>query len=80
MCRYRRELSDAYFLAKFGFDTAENEPSTVSDAELEEVEDLAHLRVEAPPSRHPPPSPAASSVAPLVPVSTLDPSELWSTL
>ena len=26
MCRSRRELSKAYFLAKFGFDTAENEP------------------------------------------------------
>ena len=27
--RSRRELSNAYFLAKFGFDTAENEPSKV---------------------------------------------------
>ena len=27
MCRSRRELSNAYLLAKFGFDTAENEPS-----------------------------------------------------
>ena len=27
MCRSRRELSNAYFFAKFGFDTAENEPS-----------------------------------------------------
>ena len=26
MCRSRRELSNAYLLAKFGFDTAENEP------------------------------------------------------
>ena len=26
MCRSRRELSNAYFIAKFGFDTAENEP------------------------------------------------------
>ena len=25
MCRSRRELSNAYLLAKFGFDTAENE-------------------------------------------------------
>ena len=25
-CRSRRELSNAFFLAKFGFDTAENEP------------------------------------------------------
>ena len=28
-CRSRRELSNAYFLAKFGFDAAENEPSKV---------------------------------------------------
>ena len=27
LCRSRRELSNAYLLAKFGFDTAENEPS-----------------------------------------------------
>ena len=29
MCRSRRELSNAYLLAKFCFDTAENEPSKV---------------------------------------------------
>ena len=29
MCRSRRELSNAYLLAKFGLDTAENEPSKV---------------------------------------------------
>ena len=29
LCRSRRELSNAYFLAKFGFDTADNEPSEV---------------------------------------------------
>ena len=29
MCRSRRELSNAYVLAKFGFDTDENEPSKV---------------------------------------------------
>ena len=29
MCRSRRELSNAYLLAKFRFDTAENEPSKV---------------------------------------------------
>ena len=29
MCRSRRELSNAYLLAKFGFDTAENEPCKV---------------------------------------------------
>ena len=36
MCRSRRELSSAYFLAKFGFDTAENErlTRTVSLARL----------------------------------------------
>ena len=27
LCRYRRELSNEYFIAKFGFDAAENEPS-----------------------------------------------------
>ena len=42
LCRSRRELSNAYFLAKFGFDTAENEPSKVcpierSDATLARV-------------------------------------------
>ena len=29
MCRSRRELSNEYLLAKFGFDTAENEPCKV---------------------------------------------------
>ena len=29
LCRSRQELSNAYFLAKFRFDTAENEPSKV---------------------------------------------------
>ena len=29
LCRSRRDLSNAYLLAKFGFDTAENEPSKV---------------------------------------------------
>ena len=29
LCRSRRELSNAYFVAKFGFDTAENEPFQV---------------------------------------------------
>ena len=29
MCRSRRELSNEYLLAKFGFDTAENEPCNV---------------------------------------------------
>ena len=30
LCRSRRELSNEYLLAKFGFDTAENEPCKVS--------------------------------------------------
>ena len=29
LCRSRRELSNAYFLPKFGFDTAENDPCQV---------------------------------------------------
>ena len=29
LCRSRRELSNAYFLAKFGLDSAENEPCQV---------------------------------------------------
>ena len=29
MCRSRQELSNAHLLAKFGFDTAENEPCKV---------------------------------------------------
>ena len=33
MCRSRRELSNAYFRAKFGFDTAENEPCKVCPIE-----------------------------------------------
>ena len=28
-CRYRQELSDKYFIAKFGVDTEENEPYKV---------------------------------------------------
>ena len=34
MCRSRRELSNAYFLAKFGFDTEENEPCKVCPLSL----------------------------------------------
>ena len=34
LCRSRRELSNAYFLAKSGFDTAENEPCQVSCPEI----------------------------------------------
>ena len=33
LCRSRRELSNAYFLAKFGFNTAENEPCQVCPIE-----------------------------------------------
>ena len=33
LCRPRRELSNAYFLAKFGFDPAENEPCQVCKTE-----------------------------------------------
>ena len=33
LCRSRRELSNEYFLAKFGLDTAENEPSKVCPIE-----------------------------------------------
>ena len=36
LCRSRRELSNAYLRAKFGFDTAENEPSKVYGSELRE--------------------------------------------
>ena len=34
MCRSRRELSNAYLLAKVGFDTAENEPCEVCPSEV----------------------------------------------
>ena len=34
LCRSRRELSNAYFVAKFGLDTAENEPCQVCPIEL----------------------------------------------
>ena len=33
VCRSRRELSNTYFLANFGFDTTENEPSKVCSIE-----------------------------------------------
>ena len=32
LCRSRRELSNEYLLAKFGFDTAENEPVTLKSS------------------------------------------------
>ena len=35
LCRSRRELSNTYLLAKFGFDTAENEPLIVCTIELQ---------------------------------------------
>ena len=31
LCRSRRELSNEYFLANFGFDTAENDPLSLPD-------------------------------------------------
>ena len=34
LCRSRRELSNEYLRAKFGFDTAENEPCQVSSSEI----------------------------------------------
>ena len=40
MCRSRRELSNEYLLAKFGFDTAENEPCEVRKFELSEILNL----------------------------------------
>ena len=48
LCRSRRELLNAYFLAKFGFDTAENEPCEVCPAVLSiavesSAEQQAHL-------------------------------------
>ena len=36
LCSSRRELSNAYFLAKFPFDTAENEPSKVCQVKLDD--------------------------------------------
>ena len=43
MCRSRRELSNAYLLAKVGFDTAENEPRKVcSSAVVLAAVSLAH--------------------------------------
>ena len=33
LCRSQRELSNAYFVAKFGFDTAENEPCKICPIE-----------------------------------------------
>ena len=55
LCRSRRELSNEYLLAKFGFDTAENEPCKVcplsaygsprSERELEPDTPLCTLEV-----------------------------------
>ena len=41
LCRSRRELSNEYLLAKFGFDTAENEPCKVCP-----IERCSHPRVQ----------------------------------
>ena len=51
LCRSRRELSNAYFLAKFCFDTAENEPSQVCRPASE------------PPRARQPPSPRRGSAS-----------------
>ena len=40
LCRSRRELSNECLLAKFGFDTAENEPCEVHKFELSEILNL----------------------------------------
>ena len=65
LCRSRRELSKAYLLAKFGFDTAENEPSRVcripgqqSWLQLEPRRRLPEWRTEpaGPERARPPPS------------------------
>ena len=47
-CRSRRELSNAYLLAKFGFDTAENEHSEVCRIERKEnmLREGDHVRIE----------------------------------
>ena len=46
LCRSRRELSNAYFLAKLGFDTAENEPCQVCP-----IPRNAALKAPQPPAR-----------------------------
>ena len=40
LCTSRRELSNEYLLAKFGFDTTENEPCEVLKFELSEMLNL----------------------------------------
>ena len=40
LCRSGREVSNEYLLAKFGFDTAENEPCEVRKFELSEIVNL----------------------------------------
>ena len=53
MCRSRREHSNVYLLAKFGIDTAENEPSEVllametQESMPEQPRRLRDLRAEA---------------------------------
>ena len=54
LCRSRRELSNAYLVAKFGFDTAENEPSKVCPIERCSSPvgtQLACTRARGPPNR-----------------------------
>ena len=45
LCRPRRELSNEYLLATFGFDTAENEPYQVRADEQAERAHEAHGRL-----------------------------------
>ena len=57
LCRSRRELSNAYFVAKFGLDTAENEPCQVCPTERSAPSpDVQH---DAPPVQAPPGSAVA---------------------
>ena len=45
LCRSRRDLSNAYFLAKFGLDTAENKPYQVYPTEQSSLARKPDLRV-----------------------------------
>ena len=50
LCRSRRELSNAYVLAKFGFDTAENEPLEVWGKIIQSYSIVSEERRVAPPA------------------------------
>ena len=47
LCRSRRELSNDYLLAKFGFDTEENEPSKVWSFSLKDTESYSDFSVKS---------------------------------